>query len=146
MPASLLCAAPRIPAITAEETANACAISQAEWGRWQPNPKYRRITFSCRGGSLRRISDMRFRSIGATSFQNNPLDSLPPSAPFRNSKTESTLSRIWAPDGLDRRSASLGKTSDGRGCQPGPPLAARLLTARSDAAHLRGGLVEQKRD
>lgn len=70
MPASLLCAAPRIPAITWEETANACAIFPAECGRWQPSPKYRRITFSCRGGSIRRISEMRFRSIGVTSFQN----------------------------------------------------------------------------
>jgi len=67
--ASLLSAAPRIPAITWEETANACAISKAEWGRWQPSPKYRRITFSCRGCSIRRISDMRFRSIWVTSFQ-----------------------------------------------------------------------------
>ena len=38
MRASLLSAAPRIPAITWEETSNACAISKAEWGRWQPSP------------------------------------------------------------------------------------------------------------
>jgi hypothetical protein len=48
---------------TWEETSNASAISKAEWGRWQPSPKYRRITFSCRGCSIRRISEMRFRSI-----------------------------------------------------------------------------------
>jgi hypothetical protein len=47
--ASLLSAAPKIPAITWEETSHVCAISKAEWGRWQPSPKYRRITFSCRG-------------------------------------------------------------------------------------------------
>jgi hypothetical protein len=34
---------------------------KAEWGRWQPSPKYRRMTFSCRGFSIRRISEMRFR-------------------------------------------------------------------------------------
>jgi len=90
MPASLLCAAPRIPAITWEETSKAYAISKAEWGRWQPSPKYRRITFSCRGGSLRRISDMRFRSIWATSFQNTRWIASLAERRGWHSKTEST--------------------------------------------------------
>jgi len=68
MRASLLTAAPRMPAITWEETANASDISKAEWGRWQPNPKYRRITFSCRGRSIRRISDMRLRARRKITF------------------------------------------------------------------------------
>jgi len=61
-------AAPRIPAITCADTPNSCAISRAEWGRSQPSPKYKRMTFSCCGLSFRSRKEMPGRSIRSGCF------------------------------------------------------------------------------
>jgi hypothetical protein len=63
-PLVLAVAAPRqAPAITCADTPNSCAISRAEWGRSQPSPKYKRMTFSCCGLSFPSRPEMPGRSI-----------------------------------------------------------------------------------